>query len=137
MRLATAKPRQLKATAPTMMSRMKARAVLPVADHRDDQVGECGGDQAVGDDAGDVVHRFVDSPARDGDVLVLEHRPEDHQEQDREGECEEHALLVAVKAAQVGAELVDGQVPELVAGASGVAGVVADGGHWDSRVSCR
>ena len=101
-------------------------AGLPVADHRDDQVGERRGDEAVGDDAGDVVHRLVDSPARHGDVLVLKYRPEDRKEHDREGECEEHALLVAVKAAQVGAELVDGQVPDLVAGASGVAGVVAE-----------
>ncbi len=68
---------------------------------------------------------------------MLEHRPEDRQKQDREGERKEHAPLVTDKAAQVGAGLVDDQVQELVAGTGGALGTVADGGHRDPRVSCR
>ena len=109
-------------------------AGLSVADDRDDEIRERGGDETVGDDAGHVVDRLVDPPARHGDVLLLEHRREDRQEQDREGDREEHALLVAEKATQVGTELVHDEVHE--AGAGTLDGGGCDG-HGRASVSSR
>ena len=59
-----------------------------------------------------VVDRLVDAPARHGHVLVLKHRGENHQEQDRQGQGEEHGLPVAEKTAQVGPILVPHQPDE-------------------------